>query len=281
MTALLDIRDLTVRFGSGPGLLRRQSQWSEALKSVSLSVAAGETVGLVGESGSGKTTLARSVLGLVTPHTGTVSLGGEVIDARRKADRQRVRRDVQMVFQNPYSALNPTMTIGAALLEVLRRREGLDRTAAAARAAELLDSVRIPTSALGRYPSEFSGGQRQRLVIARALAARPKLLICDEPLSALDVSTQAEIINLLQRLKAETGTAYLFIGHDLAVIRHISDRVAVLYRGELVEEGDARQVYDAPAHPYTRRLLASVPEADPQAQRRKREERRALAERTG
>ncbi len=268
---LLDVRDLTVRFRTD------RRTWLDALTSVSLSVAPGETLGLVGESGSGKTTLARTVLGLETPHSGTISLNGTVVDPSRRADRQRLRRDVQMVFQNPYSALNPAMTVGAALREVLRHREDLSRPAAEARATELLDSVRIPASAMTRYPSEFSGGQRQRLVIARALAAGPELLICDEPLSALDVSTQAEIINLLRRLQRETGVAYLFIGHDLAVVRHISHRVAVLYRGELVEQGTADEVYSHPTHPYTRRLLASVPEPDPAAQRHKREQRKALA----
>lgn len=277
---LLEVQDLSVRFRVGRGWApNRQPQWLDALRSVSLSVRAGQTLGLVGESGSGKTTLANTVLGTVRPTSGHVRLDGRELDCGREA-RRRVRRDVQMVFQNPYSALNPLMSLGAALRETIRLHQGLRGAELHRAAAELFDAVRIPAAALRRYPSELSGGQRQRVVIARALAARPRLLVCDEPLSALDVSTQAEIINLLVRLQRETGIAYLFIGHDLSVVRHVSHEIAVLYRGDLVELGPADDVYDHPGHDYTRRLLASAPVPDPAAQRRKRDVRRLLSEGT-
>ncbi|MGW0246220.1 ATP-binding cassette domain-containing protein [Nocardia goodfellowii] len=272
MTELLEVSDLRVTF-PGRGFRARPH---EVLHGVSLSVGAGETLGLVGESGSGKTTIGRAVLGLVRPSAGRISFGGTDITHLSGQRRRALARDIQVVFQDPYSSLNPSLTIGDILSEPLVV-QGLSAQDARSRVAKLLDQVGLPGDASARLPREFSGGQRQRVAIARALAPRPRIIVCDEPVSALDLSTQARVLDLLIDIQRRTGVAYLFVSHDLAVIRHISHRVTVLYRGDIVETGRADEVTSAPEHPYTQRLLFSAPVADPEEQRRRREERGRLA----
>ncbi|HEU5211286.1 MAG TPA: ABC transporter ATP-binding protein [Gaiellaceae bacterium] len=240
---------------------RRGQDEVAALKGVSIEVGAGESVGLVGESGSGKTTLARCIVGLETPTDGSVLIDGiEASDySRLESDQRRaIRRRVQMVFQDPYSSLNPVMTVGATLREALSVGPDSRTTE-----ADLLARVGLPTHYAARKPVALSGGERQRVAVARALALQPRLLVCDEPVSALDVSVQAQILNLFAALRAELGLAYLFITHDLAVVRQVAERVYVLYDGEVVESGPVERVLDAPSHPYTARLVASVPRTDP------------------
>ena len=232
-----------------------------ALADISISVAEGEAVGIVGESGSGKTTLGRCLVGLETPTGGSITLGGvDASDYARlsREDRGRLRRSVQIVFQDPYSTLDPTQTVGAALREVLLVN-GFPRDRANSRVDELLERVGLPLGYARRRPAALSGGERQRVAIARTLAVEPKLIVCDEPVSALDVSVQAQILNLFRALRAEFGLAYLFITHDLAVVRQVVDRVYVLHRGLVVEEGPVDRVLDRPEHPYTERLIASIP----------------------
>ncbi|MDJ0312554.1 ATP-binding cassette domain-containing protein [Arthrobacter sp. H35-D1] len=246
------------------------------LKNVNLDVKAGETVGLVGESGSGKTTIGRAVLGLAPVTEGTVTFNGQDISHLSGEGRRKVSKDIQVVFQDPYTSLNPAMTIADILSEPLIV-QGMDKLAAQAKVGRLLDRVHLPGDAATRLPREFSGGQRQRVAIARALAMEPKLIVCDEPVSALDLSTQARVLDLFLELQEQTGVAYLFISHDLAVVRHLSHRVCVLYRGEVKEFGDAADVTENPKNDYTRRLLMASPIADPARQRQRREERHALA----
>jgi peptide/nickel transport system ATP-binding protein len=240
-----------------------------ALKGVSLTVAAGETVGLVGESGSGKTTLGRAILGLAPVTGGEIRFDGRVISGLAKRERRALSKDVQVVFQDPYTSLNPAMTVGDVLTEPLLV-SGTSRAEAERRVRALLDEVHLPADAARRLPREFSGGQRQRIAIDRALSRDPKLIVCDEPVSALDLSTQARVLDLFVEIQERTGVAYLFVTHDLSVVRHISHRVAVMYRGEIVEDGDAATVTATPAHPYTQRLLLAAPVPDPvrQAERR-------------
>lgn len=248
-----------------------------ALHGVSLDVRAGETVGLVGESGSGKTTLGRAVLGLAAVTQGVVRFTGRDITQVSRRERRALSSDINVVFQDPYSSLNPSMTIEQILVEPLLA-QGVGRAEAATRVRELLSQVHLPTDAGGRLPREFSGGQRQRVAIARALAPRPRLIVCDEPVSALDMSTQARVLELFLEIQENTGVAYLFVSHDLDVVRHVSHRVAVMFRGEIVEWGEAAQVTERPAHPYTRRLLLASPVPDPERQARRRAERQELAE---
>ena len=245
----------------------------EVLRGVSLDIAPGETLGLVGESGSGKTTLGRAVLGLVAPTAGTISFKGSDITHLRGNGRRALARDIQVVFQDPYTSLNPALEIADILSEPLVA-QGVDSTKARNAVGRLLDRVGLPADAARRYPREFSGGQRQRVAIARALALKPRLIVCDEPVSALDLTTQALVLDLLIELQRETGVAYLFITHDLSVVRHISHRVAVMYRGELVETGPVGKVTGEPDHDYTKRLLLAAPTADPDRQRVRREQRR-------
>lgn len=236
---------------------KRQKQ---ALKEVSLAIAPGESVGLVGESGSGKTTLGRCIVGLETPSSGRIEIGGlntSDFDALTKANRARLRRTVQMVFQDPYSTLNPRHSVGRTLKESLRvagRTDDMDRAI-----GDLLEEVGLTSDYARRRPAELSGGERQRIAIARALAVDPKLLVCDEPVSALDVSVQAQVLNLLKRLQKERSLALLFITHDLSVVRQVADRICVLYLGEIVERGEAASVMDAPRHAYTQKLLGAMP----------------------
>lgn len=271
--SLLEIRDLRVAF-PGRGF---RAKPAEVLHGVDLDVAAGETVGLVGESGSGKTTIGRAVLGLVKPSSGSIRFEGQEIGDMSPKARRTLSDHIQVVFQDPYTSLNPSMTIGEILAEPLIV-QGSTTKDARQRVRGLLDQVGLPTDAIDRLPREFSGGQRQRVAIARALAPQPKLIVCDEPVSALDLSTQARVLDLFIEIQRATGVAYLFISHDLSVIRHISHRVAVLYRGDLVETGDAATVTSKPSHAYTNRLLLAAPVADPRAQRERRVERkRAIA----
>jgi oligopeptide/dipeptide ABC transporter ATP-binding protein len=238
-----------------------------ALNGVSFRQARRETIGIVGESGCGKSTLARAVLRLIEPTSGRVRFEGIDLGALSARELRRRRRDLQIVFQDPYASLDPRMRIGALLEEPLLIHGLGDRAARRRRLAELLDLVGLPRDAAARYPHEFSGGQRQRVGIARALAVSPKLVIADEPVSALDVSIRSQILNLLVDLRERLALSYLFISHDLAVIRYISDRVAVMYLGQIVELGEARAIYERPLHPYTEALLSAVPQPDPERRR--------------
>ena len=249
------------------------------LKGVSIRIGAGETLGLVGESGSGKTTLGRAVLGLAPVTEGRIVFQGQDISHATRADRRKLSQDLQVVFQDPYSSLNPSLTVGDILAEPLGI-QGVTGPDALKRVQELLDRVHMPLDAMGRLPREFSGGQRQRIAIARALALRPKLIVCDEPVSALDLSTQARVLDLLLEIQQLTGVSYLFVSHDLDVVRHVSHRVAVMYKGELVEQGEAEQVTGRPEHPYTQKLLLASPVPDPDRQAIRREERRRHARET-
>ncbi|KNH17415.1 hypothetical protein ACU18_10450 [Arthrobacter sp. ZBG10] len=271
MNPLLKVEDLRLRY-QGRGF---RPKTTEVLRGVSLEIAAGETLGLVGESGSGKTTLGRAILGLAKPTGGTINFDGKDITRLDTAGRRGLAKDVQVIFQDPYTSLNPTLRIDDILSEPLIG-QGVNLTEARASVSELLARVGLPADAANRYPREFSGGQRQRVAIARALALKPRLVICDEPVSALDLTTQALVLDLLIELQRSTGVAYLFITHDLSVVRHISHRVAVLYKGEIVETGPVGEVTDNPQNDYTRRLILAAPTADPDRQRERREARRRL-----
>jgi peptide/nickel transport system ATP-binding protein len=268
---LLDIQDVTVEY---PGHGFRAKNF-RALHSVSVDVHEGECVGLVGESGSGKTTLGRAVLGLAPVTEGKVLFRGEDISHATRADRRRLAADIQVVFQDPYTSLNPALTVEQILSEPLMVRK-VPKAEASQRIKDLFEMVRLPADSGNRLPREFSGGQRQRIAIARALALRPALIVCDEPVSALDLSTQARVLDLFRDIQEQTRVAYLFVSHDLEVVRHISHRVAVMYRGEIVEFGDGDQVTSRPRHPYTQKLFFAAPVADPDAQAERREERRRL-----
>jgi peptide/nickel transport system ATP-binding protein len=248
-----------------------------ALDDVSIRIGYGETLGLVGESGSGKTTLGRALLGLAPVSAGSVTFEGADIGHASRGQRRKLSRDMQVVFQDPYTSLNPSMTIGDILAEPLTV-QGKTGSDARKRVREVLDEVGLPHDTIGRLPREFSGGQRQRVAIARALALSPKLIVCDEPVSALDLSTQAKVLDLFLQIQKDTGVSYLFVSHGLDVVRHISHRVAVMYHGEIVEQGDAAQVTGAPEHPYTQRLLLASPVPDPDRQEQRRANRRRLIE---
>jgi peptide/nickel transport system ATP-binding protein len=260
---LLLVKGLSKQFPLRTGLLQRVSGSVNAVDGVDLSIAPGTTLGLVGESGSGKSTLARLVTRLIEPTEGSVELDGTDITALRGPKLRRERQSMQMVFQDPYSSLDPRQSILEVVGEPLRIHTDLNRAQRQQRVIELLGNVGIGPHVLGRQPHEFSGGQRQRIAIARALALEPSLLVCDEPVSALDVSTQSQVINLLSDLQDRLGLAYLFIAHDLSVVRHLSDRIAVMYLGQIIEEGDANEVYLRPTHPYTAALLSAIPVPDP------------------
>ncbi|GIM90083.1 ATP-binding cassette domain-containing protein [Paractinoplanes toevensis] len=268
---LLEVRDIVVDY---PVKGFRKPPF-RALGGVSLEVGPGECVGLVGESGSGKTTLGRAVLGLAPVTSGSITYRGREISRLRHRERRALAADLQVVFQDPYTSLNPSLTIEQILTEPLIARK-TDKQLARRRVRELLDAVHLPSDAGNRLPREFSGGQRQRVAIARALALDPKLIVCDEPVSALDLSTQARVLDLFKEIQARTGVAYLFVSHDLDVVRYLSHRVAVMYRGEIVEWGPASQVTVRPEHPYTQRLFLAAPVADPAKQEQRRAERHRL-----
>jgi ABC-type glutathione transport system ATPase component len=270
---ILEVKDLDVIYpAKGFG-----KKGFHALHSVNIEIGQGETLGLVGESGSGKTTLGRAILGLAPVSSGLITFEGQDISHATRRERRLLSRDLQVVFQDPYTSLNPSMEVGQILAEPLAI-QGMEGTAARARIAELLDQVGLPTDALRRLPREFSGGQRQRVAIARALALSPKLIVCDEPVSALDLTTQARILDLFLQIQKDTGVSYLFVSHDLDVVRHISHRVAVMYKGEIVEQGPSQLVTVKPEHPYTQRLLMASPVPDPDRQAKRRIARRKLME---
>ncbi|MGU3496859.1 ABC transporter ATP-binding protein [Xanthobacteraceae bacterium A53D] len=257
--SILQARSLSVRFDTPRGTLH-------AVNDVSLEVKAGETVGLVGESGCGKSTLGKALMRLVPAAEGRIFVSGQDITRLGSKAIAAIRSDVQMIFQDPYGSLNPRHTIGKIIGQPLSVA-GWKRTDIKARVSELVEKVGLPQAALDRFPHEFSGGQRQRIGIARALALNPKVVICDEPVSALDVSVRAQVINLMKDLQAETGVSFLFISHDLSVVEHICDRLLVMYLGRVVESGKADDIWQAPAHPYTAALLAAAPVANPRLAR--------------
>ena len=270
MNALLEVKNLKVHFPVKRGVFKAAQEFVRAVDDVSFSIAPGETLGLVGESGCGKTTLGRAIVRLVEPTSGSISLDGADITKLDGTALRAKRRKLQMIFQDPYGSLNPRMTVEDIVGEALDIH-GLaeNKSARQKRIAELLKAVGLDASYAQRYPHEFSGGQRQRIGIARALAVEPKLIVCDEPVSALDVSVQAQIINLLQDLQQQHGIAYLFIAHDLAVVEHISRRVMVMYLGKVVELAEAKTIVQAPKHPYTKALISAVPVVDPDSKRQR------------
>lgn len=260
---LLEVRDLVTRFDMKKGLLGRVSGRVHAVESVSFDLFKGETLAMVGESGCGKSTVARSIMGLVKANSGSIRYNGtEVLNAPRSV-RAEFKREAQMVFQDPFASLNPRMTIANTLMDPLRVHGLGTEKQRREKAAELLRKVELSPEHLDRYPHAFSGGQRQRICIARALALDPKLIIADEAVASLDVTIQAQVINLLMDLQKDMGISILFISHDMAVVERMAHRVAVMYLGEIVEIGDRRSVFNAPQHPYTRKLLSTVPVADP------------------
>ncbi|HET9854998.1 MAG TPA: oligopeptide/dipeptide ABC transporter ATP-binding protein [Methylomirabilota bacterium] len=262
--AILEVRNLVKHFHVGGGFFGGRPGIVKAVDGVSFSIRRGETLGLVGESGCGKTTTGRAILRLDPPTSGEVIFEGQDLAKLSEAGLRAMRRRMQVIFQDPYSSLNPRMTVGQIIAEPLAvHRIVPDRAARAARVHQLLRHAGLLPAMARRYPHELSGGQRQRVGIARALAMEPVLIICDEPVSALDVSIQAQIINLLEELQAEFGLTYLFVAHDLSVVRHISDRVAVMYLGKIVEITDRKSLYESPQHPYTKALLSAVPIPDP------------------
>jgi ABC-type oligopeptide transport system ATPase subunit len=285
MPPILEVKDLHVRFPVFGGVLLRRQGEVHAVKGASFVLEKGETLGLVGESGSGKTTVGRAIINILRAMTYSVEISGEILYHRStgtvnlapldKAAMRPYRTDIQMIFQDPYSSLNPRMSVGQIVEEPLKIHTRQSPAERRERVMWLMDKVGLSREYIHRYPHEFSGGQRQRIGIARALATNPKIVIADEPVSALDVSIQAQVVNLMQDLQQEFGLSYIFIAHDLSVVRHIADRIAVMYKGEIVELGDAETIYQNPQHPYSRTLLAAVPRPDPNRSRRERGELRA------
>ena len=273
MNPLLGVRDLRVEFKL-PG---RKAPPLRAVDDVTFDVLPGETVGLVGESGSGKTTIGRAVLGLIDPTAGQITFDGARIDSAGPAERRRLARELQAVFQDPYNSLDPLRTIGHTLAEPLNAAGIANGAEARSIVSAVIERVGLPASVLDRKPREFSGGQRQRIAIARALVVNPRLIVCDEAISALDLSTQAQVLNLLADLQDDLGVAYLFIAHDLTVVQHVSDRVIVLYRGQIMEAGPTAEVCANPKHPYSVALWTAAPVHDPVSQRAKRAEARTAA----
>ncbi len=267
---LLAIEDLDVTYGTGRKAFT-------AVRDVSFRIDTGKTLGVVGESGSGKSTVGRAILGLARPARGRIRFQGRDITQLARKERQKISFDLQVVFQDPRSSLNEAKKVGEILSEPLIANRRMSRAASRDRAGELLDRVGLGAAAMDRYPGSFSGGQRQRIAIARALMPSPKLVVCDEPVSALDLSVQAQIVNLFRELQRDTGVSYLFIAHDLSIVRLLSDDIAVMSGGHVVEQGTAEQVYSAPRELYTQRLLAAEPYPDPAVQRERRRMWDALA----
>jgi len=263
---VLRVENLVKEFPVRAGFFRRQVATVKAVSGVSLDIHASETLGVVGESGCGKTTLGRSILRLIEPTSGRVSFNGQSITDAGRGEMRELRKHLQIVFQDPFASLNPRMPVREIIAEPLRIH-GEKKSVATTRANELIDAVGLLRDYGNRYPHEFSGGQRQRIGIARALALNPTVIILDEPVSALDVSVQAQVVNLLEDLQNEFNLSYMFIAHDLSVVRHISDRVAVMYLGKVMELADRDSIYDRPSHPYTQSLLSAVPVADPDLER--------------
>ena len=274
---VLDVRNLVKHFPLTQGILFKKTIGHvQAVDDVSFTLSPGETLGLVGESGSGKSTVARTLLRLHEPTSGEAFYKGRDLFTLSPAEMREARRDIQMIFQDPYASLNPRMTVADIVAEPWRIHTGiLERGKQRARVAELLELVGLNPDHINRFPHQFSGGQRQRIGVARALAVNPSVIVADEPVSALDVSVQAQVVNLLEDIQEEFGIAYLFIAHDLSVVRHIADRVAVMYLGRIIEVGSETQIYDRPTHPYTQALLSAAPIADP---RRRQESERILLE---
>jgi len=260
---LLDVRNLKKYFPIKKGIFSKTTGNVKAVDDVTFTIKKGETLGLVGESGCGKTTVGRSILRLIEPTAGNIFFEGKDIMTLDTKELKTIRKEMQIIFQDPYSSLNPRITVGGMLMEILKFHDIAEGEAAEKRVEEILDTVGLRKIHARRYPHEFSGGQRQRIGVARALAVQPKFIVCDEPVSALDVSIQSQIINLLMDLQKEMHLTYLFISHDLSVVEHISDTVSIMYLGKLVEVAECEEVYESPKHPYTEALLSAVPVPDP------------------
>ncbi|WP_055106422.1 ABC transporter ATP-binding protein [Paenibacillus ihumii] len=261
--ALLEVRELKVHFPVYGGVFRRVIDRVKAVDGVSLNIEAGQTYGLVGESGSGKTTTGRAIIGLNPVTSGRILFQGEDIGDGMRRSRSRFRRDIQMIFQDPYSSLNPKKRVLDIVAEPLRNFERLSAAEEKRRVQELLAQVGLSAETIHKYPHEFSGGQRQRIGIARAIALKPRLIIADEPVSSLDVSVQAQVLNFMQDIQKELNLTYLFISHDLGIIRHMCDYIGIMYKGRHVEQGTTRDIFENPQHIYTKRLLAAIPDLDP------------------